>query len=42
MINFRSVRIAVPQTPTSVQLDELNRIIQYGADNGINVTWEIF
>ncbi len=42
MIQARQVRIAVPRMPTATELGELNRLKQYGADNGINVLWEVF
>ena len=42
MIGTRSVRIAVPKRPNATQFNELKRIIQYGEDNKIKVTWEIF
>lgn len=42
MITERTVRIALPRNPVGSQLEELNRVIQYGADNGIRVIWEVF
>jgi len=42
MIKQRVVRIGLSRSPTGSELQELNRLIQYGRDNGIKVVWEVF
>ena len=42
MIQQRAVRIAIPRAPSSAQASEFLRLQQYGAYNGISVTWEVF